>query len=212
MSDPAPLLPSHVETERLRLTPRTPAHVDTGALYRICSSEGMEEVTKWMPWSAHETPNETHEFLEDGREAWDEATSAAYVVRPGPEEDGAGEIAGAADLHLDWERRVGTLGLWLRRRFWGRGYSGERAAAMVELAFDRLGLEVVRVSHDPRNGNSRRAIERYVDRLGGRRDGTFRRIHPDPDETAVDQTYYSIDRDDWRDAVGDERVATVRWG
>ena len=38
---------------------------------------------------------------------------------------------------FDWNRRTATLGTWLRKPFWGQGYSGERAARMLELAFDR---------------------------------------------------------------------------
>lgn len=75
---------------------------------------------------------------------------------------------------FDWNRRTATLGTWLRKPFWGQGYSGERAARMLELAFDRLDLELVAVTHDPENDNSRRAIEKYVDRFGGRKEGRIR--------------------------------------
>jgi Acetyltransferases, including N-acetylases of ribosomal proteins len=67
---------------------------------------------------------------------------------------------------------------------------------MLELAFDRLHLEVVAVSHDPANDNSRRAIERYVDRFGGRKEGHIRNdiiVNGEP----RDSVRYSISREEW---------------
>ena len=201
------LFPQIIETDRLRLEPRTLEFVDLFEAYRICSGdEGIDDVTEYMPWNPHTTPEETRAFLERGRRVRAEATEAEYVVRPRTGEDGAGDIAGFASLKPDWDRRIAELGIWLRKRFWGRGYSGERATALVELAFDRLDLEYVRVYHDVDNDNSRRAIERYVDRLGGQRDCLIRNRHAF-EGTPVDEYQYTISREQWRDAVGDERAA-----
>jgi RimJ/RimL family protein N-acetyltransferase len=201
------LFPFAIETDRLRLEPRTPEFVDLFEAYRICSSdEGIEDVTEYMPWNPHTTPQETREFLERGRRSREEATEAEYVVRPRAGEEGAGDIAGFVSLKLDWDRRTAELGVWLRQRFWGRGYSGERATALVELAFDRLDLEYVRVCHDVDNENSQRAIERYVDRLGGQRDCLIRNRHVF-EGTPVDEYQYTISQEQWREAVGGEREA-----
>jgi len=109
----------------------------------------------------HETKKETLEFLERGRERWEDNEAASYVIRPREGEDGAGEIAGFGGFSVDWEKRTAVLGTWLRKRFWGRGYSGERAAALVEVAFENLDLDLVAVSHLPENAQSQRAIEKY---------------------------------------------------
>lgn len=196
------LLPESFETERLRYEPRSPDSVDVPELYRICSADpGIDEVTAHVPWDPHEHPRETEEFLERGTTALEERAAAEYVVRPREGEDGAGELAGFTGLGIDWERRTGTLGLWLRKRFWGRGYSGERATAMVELAFDRLDLAVVDVGHAPANAKSEAAITRYVDRLGGSRDGEFRNWLPYADGSVGDEVGYSITREGWLEAT-----------
>ncbi|WP_246084542.1 GNAT family N-acetyltransferase [Salinadaptatus halalkaliphilus] len=72
-----------------------------------------------------------------------------YVLCPRDGEDGAGEIAGTTSVEIDWEKRTLQPGIWFRKRFWGRRYAGERAAAVFTLAFDRLDLEVV-THHRPR--------------------------------------------------------------
>jgi len=80
----------------------------------------------------HETKKETLEFLERGRERWEDNEAASYVIRPREGEDGAGEIAGFGGFSVDWEKRTAVLGTWLRKRFWGRGYSGERRGGSLK--------------------------------------------------------------------------------
>jgi ribosomal-protein-alanine N-acetyltransferase len=112
------------------------------------------------------------------------------------ESDRAGEFAGLASLEPDWERGVGTLGTWLRKSYWGEGYSGERAARMLELAFETLELDVVAVTHAPDNEKSRRAIERYVERFGGRKEGRIRNDLVIDDEPR-DSVRSSVSREEW---------------
>jgi len=172
---PGELFPDRIETERLVLEPLTTDHVDVFEFYDICSSDpGIEEVTEYLTWDPHDTVRETLGFLESVEERIAEAEGIDYVIRPATGEDGAGEIAGAAAVVINWDRRTATFGTWLRKRFWGRGYSGERAAAMMELAFDRLDLDVVEVTHWAGNQKSRRAIEKYVEAHGGRHEGKLR--------------------------------------
>ncbi|KAB1198433.1 MULTISPECIES: GNAT family N-acetyltransferase [Haloferax] len=207
MSD---LFPDVVETERLRLVAATPDYIDTFDAYELCSQPYMDEVTEFMPWSRHETPKVTSDFLERCASSWSEAESAQFGLFPREGEDGAGELAGFGGIHTEWDRRVATLGVWLQPKFWGRGYSGERASALVALAFDVLDLELVEVKHAVANENSQRAIEKYVGALGGRRDGRKPNSLPTGDEIA-DQYVYSVSREEWRDATGGEYDAEFTW-
>ncbi len=193
------LFPRVIETERLRLEPRTREYVEPLRCYEVCSTavDGIEDVTRWLPWEPHDQPEVSAEFLDRGERYWESGEVAAYAIRPREGEPGAGEIAGFGGLSCDWEHHRGSLGLWLRKPFWGRGYSGERATALVELAFDRLGLETVFVTHEHRNEKSQSAIERYVDRLGGRRDGTLRNELTYADGSVHTEVAYSIHREEW---------------
>ncbi len=191
------LFPERIETDRLVLSRLSRDTVDPLELYRICSAdEGIEEVTRYTPWDPHSTVKETAEFLDGCEKRWEDGEGATYVIRPGAGEEGAGEIAGVCGLTLDWDRRSARLGIWLRRRFWGRGYSGERAAALLDLAFDRLDLELVSVTHHVENERSRAAIERYVSAHGGRREGTLRNWVP-YGEGVADEVRYSISREEY---------------
>ncbi|WP_327052613.1 GNAT family N-acetyltransferase [Halomicrococcus gelatinilyticus] len=193
------MFPERIETDRLVLEALTHETVDLFEFYGHCSTGAphIDEVTEHLTWDPHRTPKETKDFVEAREQARADAEGSEYVIRPKDGEDGAGEIAGMTGIDVDWDRRTATFGTWLRKRFWGRGYSGERAAALMDVAFDRLDLEVVVVDHFAGNEKSRRAIEKYVERFGGDHDGLLRNWYPAGDEVR-DVHRYSITREQWR--------------
>jgi len=202
MSD---LLPDRIETDRLVLEPLTTETVDTLDLYEYVhvGAPHIDEVTEYLTWDPHETPGETHEFIETVTEKRDEGEGATYVVRPREGEDGASEFAGLTGVGVDWEARTATLGTWLRKRFWGRGYSGERAAALIEVAFERLDLEAVVVTVEDGNEKSTTAVSRYVEAHGGRREGLLRNYRADRDGTPVDVHRFTITRAEYEGTAGE---------
>ncbi|WP_338729433.1 GNAT family protein [Haladaptatus sp. DJG-WS-42] len=201
------LFPEQIETERLVLRRLSMDNLSVREFYDICKpSPEMEAVTKYMPWKPHATMKPTREFMARREKLWNDGEEAAYFILPREGEDGAGQFAGTATLHCDWERRVGGLGTWLRKDYWGRGYSGERAAALMQLAFDRLDLAYVKVTHHTENDKSKRAVEKYVEAHGGRRDATLRNWLPYEDHVS-DQVYYSVSQSQWREAVEGRKKA-----
>ncbi len=197
------LFPTRIETDRLLLERLCHDNVGLQEYYRICSNdEAIDEVTEYVTWSPHETLKETKEYIDTVESEWNDGDGASYLIRPvSPDTD---EIVGAAGLSIDWDRRAGTLGTWLRKPYWGRGYSGERATALISLAFEQLDLDVIEVSHHPDNDKSQRAIEKYIEAHGGRRDGVLRNGLVYQDGTVVDIAHYSITRDEYREAAETE--------
>lgn len=196
------LFPREIESERLRYRYIHPDADHTDVIdwyeYHRVDADGIGEATRWLHWEPHRSPKETKGFVDHCGERFDKGEGVTYAIYPREGAARTGEFAGSTGLDVDWDRRVGTLGVWLRKPFWGRGYSGERAARLMELAFDRLDLEVVAVEHHPENDQSRRAIEKYVDRFGGRREGTIRNGTIAQDGTVSDTVRYSVLREEWR--------------
>jgi ribosomal-protein-alanine N-acetyltransferase len=191
------LFPATIETERLRLRQLDRETVDTLDLYEITGrSETIEEETRYLTLDPHDTPKETRDMVVETTDAWGDGEAAHYAVFPREGEDGAGEIAGTTSLACLWDRREARPGIMLRKPFWGRGYSGERAMALMKLAFDRLDLEIFSPAHFDGNENSRRAIEKYVGRVGGQYEGVLRNWVPDGDEIH-DLHRYSVSRAEW---------------
>lgn len=191
------LFPTEMESERLRYKRLHPEDFDPFELYEHvrAGAPHVEEITAYVTWDPYEHPKEGFDWVERCGARFEAGEAATYVLRP-KEGDRAGELAGIAGVTPEWDRRLATFGTWLRKPFWGRGYSGERAARMLELAFDRLDLDVVAITHAVENDKSRRAIEKYVTRFGGREEGRIRNdvvIDGEP----RDSIRYSITSDEW---------------
>ncbi|APX95145.1 GNAT family N-acetyltransferase [Natronorubrum daqingense] len=205
------LFPETIETERLTLEPLCHETVDVFDFYQCCSTheQGIDEVTRYLPWNPHETVAESKAHIDELERQWEQGNRAQYVIRPKTGEDGAGTIAGAGGLRLDWETQTAKPCIWLRKPFWGRGYSGERAAAVIELAFDQLDLELVAVTIQDGNERSRNAAESYVDSYDGQYDGIIRNSDVRPDGEIIDHHRYTITREQYRQSDGGDRDETA---
>lgn len=199
--DTSRVFPDVVTTDRLRLEQCCRENVSVREFYLAASHNNphIEEITEHLSWVPHDTMQTSRETLKHFESAWDDGEIATYAIRPLEGEDGAGDLAGTTGLTCHWDQDCATLGIWLRKEFWGRGYSGERADALLQVAFDHLDFGMVAVCHHVDNDASERAIEKYVDANGGRREGRLRHFAGGPDG-GVDQVRYTISADEWRAA------------
>ncbi|NHX35473.1 GNAT family N-acetyltransferase [Halolamina sp. R1-12] len=206
------MFPDGVVTDRLRLERVDIDDAGTLDLYEHWRADApnVDETTEYVSWEPYATPHGVAETRERAVERTDDREGAMFLIRPRDGERGAGEFAGTAGLFVGWDCQLAVFGTWLRKPFWGRGYSGERADAMFELAFDRLDLELVRVSHLPENENSERAITKYVQRHGGRRTGRFRNRVAFDDGSVHDTVEYSVSQHEWRQADGAETAVSFQ--
>ena len=196
------MFPERIETDRLRLERMTAALDPLDAYEFYGRSETIVEETQYLDWTPHETLKQTVDAFSRFEEDWENGEDAVYAIFPREGEPGAGEFAGNTALHPKWERRTATFGIWLRKPFWGRGYSGERAAVLMHLAFDRLDLDLVAIAHFPENEQSERAIEKYVERFGGQYDGLLRNWHL-TDDGPRDVRRYTVSCEQYRDTTSE---------
>lgn len=198
------MFPVEIRTDRLSLRRATREEMPSLECYDYCreGAEGIEEVTEYAPWDPHASPKESRDYLARCEEMWDDGEAAAYVVRPREGEEEAGEFAGMAGLNFQWDRDTAVFGTWLRKTFWGRGYSGERARALLTLAFDRLNFGLVAIGVAADNRKSRRTVEKYVEDAGGRFEGVIRRGLALSDDDVRDEARYSVSQEEWREAGG----------
>ena len=194
------LFPEEIRTERMRLVRESVADADLGERYAAMSTAAVEdEELAYVPIEPFQHLQEAREFVAQREERMASGDAGTYVVRPRDGEGGAGEVAGGAELFAIWDERTAFMTFRLQKRFWGRGYSAERAAALLGLAFERLDLELVTVTHLVGNENSRRAIRKYVDRFDGERVGRFRNQHV-IDGQPRDLLRYEISREAYEDS------------
>ena len=199
------MFPERIETDRLTLERISHDLIDVFDLYELYSvGDETEEMFEYWDTPPHETVKDTYDYIDEAERLWDEGAGAKYVIRPKDGEDGSGVIAGTTRLYPDWQKRSTNLGILLEKRFWGRGYSGERADALISVAFDRLDLDLVVAVHVDGNEKSRRAITKYIDRHGGRYEGRLRNWLSVSD-SVVDVHRYSISIEEYRAVSGTPR-------
>lgn len=84
----------------------------------------------------------------------------------------------------------------------GNGFAGECLRALTELSLDRLNLELVATGYESGNERSERAVEKFVDAVGGQYDGVVRNRTPVGD-AILDHHRYTVTREQYRNAVAD---------
>ena len=156
----------------------------------------VDDETEFLPWNPVCTLGGAADRIDEFERMWEDRERAEWLVRPRAGEDGAGDLAGSAGLICDWEKDLAVPTIWLRKPFWGRGYSGERADAVLEVAFDRLDVGVVAIPIHGDNDRSYRAVERYVERHGGRYEGLLRN-HAGRYDEPVDHHRFSISQEEF---------------
>lgn len=60
----------------------------------------------------------------------------------------------------DLEQGIYELGFHLKPEYWGRGYGGEAARAVIDYAFDHLHLKELFAGHHPDNANSGKLLRK----------------------------------------------------
>lgn len=71
-----------------------------------------------------------------------------------------GAMVGSAGLRLDPARRTATLGYWIGRRYWRKGYGSAAVAQLLEWAFHELPIETVVATVAADNAASLALLER----------------------------------------------------
>lgn len=195
------LFPERIETDRLVFEPLVHDSVDLFEFYELVQREDWRgAATEHMPWFRLDRLDQVAAFVDNAEENWEALEGARYVLRS-REEDGA--LVGTTAYNPEWETRRAWSDVVLAREYWGREYGLERAAAFVELTFEVYDLDAYYTTCAADNEPSRRMIEKYVERYGGRHEGLLRQHSPRPDGSVTDQHRFSIVRGEYQDATRD---------
>ena len=179
---PIPIL----ETERLRLRPFTLD--DEAAMFALASDP---EVARFVRFEAHRTPMETRVFLQLTQQHYRRGDPLAWAIVRCEDDRLIGSCGFVSQVP---ERKAAEIGYWLGKPYWGKGYAGEAARALVRFAFEQMGLE--RVEAKCFVGNY--AGQRVIEKLGMKFEGTdcsemIKRQYPE-------LKLYAIARTEWAKA------------
>ena len=139
-------------TERLVLRPWEEA--DAESLFAYASDPEVGPIAGWPP---HQSVEESRSVIRNVLQA-----PQCYAIC----EKGNDAAIGAIELklcgHTDMTERSDAceLGYWLGKPFWGRGYMPEAAAALMQYAFETLGMETIWCGYYNGNSKSKRVQEK----------------------------------------------------
>ncbi len=134
-----------ITTERLLLRPLTAA--DAPALHRLVNDWAVVRNLSRLPFPY---PRElADEWIESTVRQIDEGTGFHLAIAG---QESGSELVGCIGLRLDTTPRVGNLGYWVGRRFWGHGVASEAVMRLARWSLANLdldGLEAQVVADNP---------------------------------------------------------------
>lgn len=161
---------------------------DTNEVFALVD-RNREHLRRWLIWvDRSDSPEVTRQFIKDSRRRYEnkEAMSAGIWYN--------GQLAGAIGIvQYDWYNRKMEIGYWVSTDRQGKGIITRSVAAMIEDAFQNLGLNRVEIQCATENLRSRAVPER----LGFKRDGVMRESSLLNNEF-VDKVIYSMLASEWK--------------
>ncbi len=172
--------PNILKTKRLRL--RKAKLADADAIF--CQYAQDPEVTKFVSWRAHQSVNETREYVQMCLLAWDIGKAFHWVIERHDQREVIGMIVARVNAEK-WE-----LGFVLARPYWGQGLMTEAVKAIIEWAIKQKGIFRVWAVCDIDN----KASARVMEKAGMLREGVLRRwsVHPNLSKEPRDSYCYAI--------------------
>ena len=187
----APVLPAPVlATARLRL--RTPQREDAPAIAALANDRRIAENTARIPHPY--TLADAEGFL---RYLEESETETAFAITRADD-----ALIGICGLRMK-PRKAPEIGYWLGAPYWGNGYATEAARAVIDHAFEDLGLEQIESGARVSNPASRRVLEKCGFQWSS---VVLLRIHAIASSAPVDR--FRLDRGLWASL---KSWGTARW-
>ena len=139
---------SIVETECLLL--RFLSLDDTEAMFEYASDRENTRYTFPTNQSLEETKNNIAQFY-----------LASPLGRWGIELKSTGQFIGTIDLHkIDHILKKAAIGYIINKKYWNQGLTTEANRAVIELAFEKIGMNKLTALHDKDNPASGKVMEK----------------------------------------------------
>jgi len=158
-----------------------------GELFGLIDAN-REYLREWLPWlDNNKYLQNTLDFITLSKKQYSDDVSLNLAVCIN------GTIAGIISLHrFDWPNRSTHIGYWLGEPYQGKGLITRSCRALVDYAFNAMGLNRVEIRCAPGNYKSRAIPER----LGFKEEGVLRQVEWLYDHF-LDHVVYSMLRDEW---------------
>lgn len=169
-----------LKTNRLLLRPF--ALTDAEAMYRNWASD--PEVTRFLTWPAHASPEVSARVLSDWVKQYEKPEYYQWAIVPAAVGEPIGSIA-----VVGFDSRVGQpeVGYCIGQRWWRQGYASEALGLVIDFLIGEAGASRITARHDPRNPGSGAVMKK----CGMTYEGTLRQADRN-NQGICDACIYSI--------------------
>lgn len=136
--------PDEILTERLRLRPVR--RTDAEAIFRTYA--GLPAPTRFMTFETHRDVTDSLAFAQRCEDGWTSGAAFPWAVT----DQASGTLMGVIELRLAPPKA--DFGYIFGDAFWGRGFAGEAARAVVDWTIDQPGIFRVWATCHPDNAGS----------------------------------------------------------
>ena len=150
-----------LHTERLTLRPFTLD--DVAQLRPLVSEKEIAATTMTIP---HPYPDgEAERWIGTHQPKFAEGKAAVFAVTLRDSD----VLVGAIGLSIKREHSHAEMGYWIGKPYWNQGYASESTRALLQYAFDTLGLNRIFAHHMTKNPQSGRVMQK----IGMTHEGTL---------------------------------------
>ncbi|WP_000443768.1 GNAT family N-acetyltransferase [Streptococcus sp. oral taxon 058] len=172
-----------IETERLLLRPVTLD--DAEAMFEYASDRENTRYTFPTNQSLEETKNNIAQF---------------YLANPlgrwGIELKSSGQFIGTIDLHkIDTVLKKAAIGYIINKKYWKQGLTTEATRAVIELAFEKIGMNKLTALHDKDNPASGKVMEKSGMRFS--HEEPYARMDKKEPGRIVARVHYALTKEDY---------------
>ena len=174
-----------LETDRLIL--RRYTLDDAEDMYRNWATS--EKVTRYLTWEPYKSIDDGKGYIQFCVDNYQKPDHYNWVI----EYKELGQVIGSIGVNsLREDVAACEVGYCLGDRFWGKGIMPEALSEVIRFLFDEVGMNRIQATHDVRNPNSGRVMEK----CGMKYEGTMRQASRN-NQGVCDSVMRAILREDW---------------
>ncbi|MDE7326802.1 MAG: GNAT family N-acetyltransferase [Lachnospiraceae bacterium] len=180
---------THKGTQTLttaRLTLRRFTVGDADAMYQNWAND--KRVTRFLTWSAHESPEQTKQLLELWCTEYEKPDYYNWIIEF--EHKAIGNIS---VVQVNNHSESAALGYCIGYHYWGRGIMTEATKAVIDYLFGEIGFHRICLGHAVKNPNSGRVARK----CGLTLEGTRRECFKSAEGEFLDISEYGILKQEW---------------
>lgn len=158
---------------------------DAQSMYQNWASD--PEVTKYLTWPAHSTPEVSCMILESWVREYKRADSYQWAI----EFEGQ-PIGSISAVSVNDAAQLVHVGYCIGRNWWHRGITTEALAGVIRFFFEEVGVNRIETRHDPNNPHSGAVMRK----CGMTYEGTLRQADRN-NQGICDASWYGILRSEY---------------